>query len=1228
MANKVFISYSHQDGVVKLIYDYLKRKKCNLFLDEKSIAPGAPFPTEIEDNIIDSSCLICFVSKNYLNSDYCKKELQIAFEKSIPVIPFIIENELSANDISNLLGTTNATHLFGMSESEQIDYVYRFLLSEYPSSFDNKENLIFSNSDRKILIDVRNEVNQSGDFDQIAEIMAVSLNSSTRLFAFDTPTGLAIEITKHDSQTLNDVYFSNENDPIFFSALFEITRKSDNNKLISFVAYFVITNPSSKFLEAKIVDVKIISPLTNKYERGESIEELMAKVSANNELVELLKIIKEKLIDKIETSGGDHNCLEKKNKKTELLTISQIFMNPNCFRIPDYQRGYAWRAFNKKQLKAEFKELWEDILRVFYSGSDYQSHYTGMLALQEMSPAQKAKEHLSTLNAFDVVDGQQRLTSIVIILESIRWYLIKCGIVEQSMFAIDESLGIYRFDYSEDRGPYESRFFCEYIYNNRFPAIVQMDAYLRDIQDAKVFMDEELKKFSESQVLAIKDVILNKLIFNIYFVSKEFDVRVTFETMNNRGKKLSNLELLKNRLMYLTSFVKGYEDPLKQLISQRWKEIYDNVSFDEENERDDEYLQAHWNIYKPFVKGRSERYKEELLEEEFSLDNGEFYPYIKNGDYVRAKDHIVKYVESLAKYSTSWRIIHNPLDSSNRQPDTEKKALDKLNRIVSMQYVKPTVMAVCGEDDMAVTSSKKVEFYEALEIALFIVRVMGLNSDNTFSDVCTKAHFLLEPGNKLQKMDDLIAACRNIEDCYNVNRIKEAIRKLGDNLNKYSKREQLFYKWPGIEYVLYEYEADLSLRTTYNVTEQLKWNMIDKKSIEHILPQDPSNGYWQISLRNINDPSGNEIKRLQNSIGNLLLLSNKENSAVKNYSFKTKKDSSVNSRHYSYRFGTRAAQKVAEKDVWTPYEIHEREKELFTFIFNNWINKTGCGLTLNDFLLEMHNANLDTPDYPELTPRYKNQLIRFDNSNERVANVQVVTQSSARVEFEEKIKPYFLLKSAELKWPDNKPIGKYYFRIDPDWIWVHVSISQNDFYQFVYERPTHEIKIYHGKIRISDLNLVTAPEAVFFIDTFNRLLRLEYSKTQKMIPYEASKMDYSFISRKTIINANAFHDKVITTSPAITALYDSLMGLINTRLTNVNCYFTNDLVAFKVNAKNKKVFAELVVSTDKISVHISKMPTNSYGFDIKDVARFKLFYIDSHSDLQNVCNIIEEISRI
>lgn len=94
--------------------------------------------------------------------------------------------------------------------------------------------------------------------------------------------------------------------------------------------------------------------------------------------------------------------------------IPDIFAN-NYFRIPDYQRGYAWKA--DKQLP----ELWDDIEDIPTNPSGgYKPHYTGAISLQKTSFDKLSKSEQKLLqsgsNIYDVVDGQQRLTTILILL--------------------------------------------------------------------------------------------------------------------------------------------------------------------------------------------------------------------------------------------------------------------------------------------------------------------------------------------------------------------------------------------------------------------------------------------------------------------------------------------------------------------------------------------------------------------------------------------------------------------------------------------------------------------------------------------------------------------------------------------------------------------------------------------------------------------------------------------
>lgn len=69
--------------------------------------------------------------------------------------------------------------------------------------------------------------------------------------------------------------------------------------------------------------------------------------------------------------------------------------------------------------------------------------------------------------------------------------------------------------------------------------------YTANLMFAKEYFKNRLKSLSKEDKEAIFDKAINRLKFNYYEIDDSLDVYVTFETMNNRGKDLSHLELLK-----------------------------------------------------------------------------------------------------------------------------------------------------------------------------------------------------------------------------------------------------------------------------------------------------------------------------------------------------------------------------------------------------------------------------------------------------------------------------------------------------------------------------------------------------------------------------------------------------------------------------------------------------------------------------------------------------------
>jgi len=663
------------------------------------------------------------------------------------------------------------------------------------------------------------------------------------------------------------------------------------------------------------------------------------------------------------------------------------------FRIPDYQRGYAWQ-------KGQLKDFWEDLINL----SANRAHYTGVLTLKEVPQNgidESDKEYWlvedHSYKMYHIVDGQQRLATFVIFLQA---FIDVVKQIPENQAKVDEEIYItdslnlasvnskylykikptgdkyrtYKFGYTVDNPSYS---YLRYkIFNEPGAGSIEETFYTLNLKNAKQYFFEQLKElFEKENLFGLQDVykkLTKKFVFNEYVIKDEFDVFVAFETMNNRGKKLSDLELLKNRLIYLTTLYTDQEldnaerCSLREDINSAWKEVYHQLGRNEKRPlNDDDFLKAHWIMYFKYSRKLGNDYIQFLLDEQFSpqkvhkkverevildlpeeqrtefeIDDSEN----ENGEVIEEvtkvttallqPTEISDYVHSLKASAAHWFNSHYP-NLARELTDSEKQVLDKLNHI-GMGYFRPLVMAVL-KDEATVTN--RVKLFNDIERFIFIVFRLGQARRNYRDSEFYNAAREFDKGDLTldgieKKLKDSADYLFNEGGYFNAKYFYDYLYKRFNSGGRSG-----YYGWHGLRYFLYEYELSLlaSSRQQKVYWEDLLKTPKDKISIEHIYPQTPENAYWQEKFKALPEQ---DIPFFQGSIGNLLLLSASINSALQNDSFDDKKQPKFDDHgekvRNGYADGSHSEIEISHYDEWSPMQIRERGLKLLLFMEDRW----------------------------------------------------------------------------------------------------------------------------------------------------------------------------------------------------------------------------------------------------------------------------------------------------
>lgn len=251
-------------------------------------------------------------------------------------------------------------------------------------------------------------------------------------------------------------------------------------------------------------------------------------------------------------------------------SLAKIFSDDYVFTIPSYQRPYAW---NRDQAQ----ELLDDLLGALASApaqlSDAAPYFLGSIVLIKAEAMPEAT----------VVDGQQRLTTLTLLLSAIRATVGDNELQKDITGCIYEKGSLVKSTQARYRLLLRERdrdFFRQYVqHENGLQALVQINTVLPDAQkrlrtNAQVFMDGLAKLQQTDLVRLVQFVITRCYLVTVATPDLDSAYRI-FGVLNSRGLDLSATDILKAEI------IGGIEPGLRDAYTKKWEDEEENLGRDE-----------------------------------------------------------------------------------------------------------------------------------------------------------------------------------------------------------------------------------------------------------------------------------------------------------------------------------------------------------------------------------------------------------------------------------------------------------------------------------------------------------------------------------------------------------------------------------------------------------------------------------------------------------------------
>ncbi len=551
----------------------------------------------------------------------------------------------------------------------------------------------------------------------------------------------------------------------------------------------------------------------------------------------------------------------------------------NTIVVPSYQRAYSWDTDpNNASLTMQVNVFLRD-LEEYNASRTKTPYYFGHFLFEE-----------KTGDKYGVIDGQQRLTTIAIFLSALFTRLEALRpLTAEEEDAVEDLIkrkSTYRFSTVD----YDRQLFRDYVIDRvRTDKTGLKTSSAKRIVAAFDFFTARLADKDEAYLLNMLRSVSDATC-TTHPVRDESEAIQMFIFQNNRGKKPSNLEIIKAQFMFAVHLRgDGAKDSLIEEIKTRFQTIYEAISAIEEHIREDDVLLYTVQVY--FNSLWEDSSLERINKELTALDP---IPFIQA--FTQSLDASFRHLTTFFAAEASKPEIHSLVTLGGIS-----LAIPFLIKAYSFGLPSATIGTVCA----------------TLESLLLRDRVIGTRANLTSRLNGVFAGFTLD-NPSVQPLLAQASYLKNTPEWYDAYwREAEFTNALQGKVSPATAR-----------FLLWKYENHLQRTSAGKGYALTRYDAITAPELEHIAPQTPTNGQPVAA----GYPRYNEsfLSEYLDCLGNYLLLSKSHNCAVGNKPFADKRAS------YTHSAQQRQIQALCpEPAKWTRELIQTRKKEIITFITDN-----------------------------------------------------------------------------------------------------------------------------------------------------------------------------------------------------------------------------------------------------------------------------------------------------